>query len=187
MITDNRHPDRWGSVPIPERVSERAATKYVVAGECWLSTYSISSHGYAQIGWQDQDKKMRGTTAHRAAWVHYNGPIPVRMTVDHDHDVCGNRPCVRPGHLRLLSNFDNGRRTAGRNWPLGQCIDGHPDSELIVVSGKRLCGSCRNTWQRTYRVRNREKVNESQREYRARNRETVNAKQREYRAARSAA
>lgn len=53
-------------IVIPDRVALRAATKYKVDGDCWVSTYSVASHGYAQIGWQEKGK-LRGTTAHRAA------------------------------------------------------------------------------------------------------------------------
>lgn len=52
-----RSPDRWNSVPIPERVALRAYERVEVdeAG-CWISTYSTASHGYAQIGWQGDGK-----------------------------------------------------------------------------------------------------------------------------------
>ena len=62
------------------------------------------------------------------------------MTVDH---VCKVRRCVNPDHLRLLDNFENARRTSGRDWPLGQCRQGHPDSNLIITSeGRRRCAVC---------------------------------------------
>lgn len=167
---NNRDPEKWGSVPIPVRVAERAATKYLMVDGHHLSTYSIASHGYAQIGWKGDDGKMRGTTAHRAAWVHHNGrQIPVGMTVDHNQDKCGKRTCVRAEHLRLLSNLDNARRTDGRNWPLGECLHGHPDSEMIVKGGKNMCGICSAKWQADYRKTiDRDECNRKQREYRAR-------------------
>lgn len=165
---NDRHPDRWGSTPIPAKVAERAATKYVIEGECYLSTYSRASHGYAQVGWHDGARR-HGTTAHRAAWVHHRGQIPIGMTVDHDQDKCGNRPCVRIEHLRLLSNLDNARRTDGRNWALGQCLHGHPDSEWVIIGGKGKCGVCNAKWQADYRKTiDRDEYNRKQREYRAR-------------------
>lgn len=124
---------------IPPRVAERAATRHVVSGSCHVSTYSVASHGYAQIGW-NEDGERHVTTAHRAAWVHTNGQIPEGMTIDH---LCKNRTCVKAEHLRLLSNFENGRRTFGRDWPLGKCIRGHDNSELQTrPSGKRVCRVC---------------------------------------------
>lgn len=137
---------------IPERVAERAATRYTVDEEgCWISTYSTGSHGYAQVGWND-GTKVRTTTAHWAAWVYAHGPIPPLATVDH---LCKRRRCVRPAHLRLLSNYENARRTWGRDWPEGQCVNGHPNAELIVADGGRRirCGPCRAESQRRYRAK----------------------------------
>ena len=141
---------------IPERVAERAATRYVVdeAG-CWISTYSVASHGYAQIGWQDRDFRQI-VTAHRASWVHFHGQIPEGMTIDH---TCKQRRCVNPAHLRVLSNYENARRTLGRDWPLGQCVNGHPSSETYQrPSGKRICRSCNEAAQARYRAKQRAKA-----------------------------
>lgn len=92
------------------------------------------------------------TTAHRAAWVHANGQIPEGMTVDH-RPTCDKR-CVNVDHLRLLTNFENGRRTFGRDWPLGQCANGHPNSDLFTQpNGRRRCRKCNNKQQREYRAR----------------------------------
>src|ERR1700739_2732367 len=94
-------------IPVPTRVAERAYLKYERdANECHISTYSVASHGYAQIGWTDTWGVRRGTAAHRAAWVHIHGQIPEGMTVDHK-PTCDRR-CVNVKHLRLLTNFENG-------------------------------------------------------------------------------
>lgn len=74
-------------VPIPARVAERAATNWHAEGSHHISNYSVASHGYAQIGWQDDSGKMRGTTAHRAAWAHHHGD-PGDDTIDHRSDLC---------------------------------------------------------------------------------------------------
>ncbi len=134
---------------IPPAAAERASTKFVESSDgCFISTYSVASHGYAQIGWDNKKDGHGGTTAHRAAWTHVNGQIPDGMTVDH---VCKNRRCVNVNHLRLLSNFENGRRTFGRDWPVGKCANGHPDSELRQNSrGRMECQVCRKEWSRRY-------------------------------------
>lgn len=145
------------SFTIPARVAERAAKRHKVDSRgCWASTYSVASHGYAQIGWHENGKRF-ATTAHRAAWAHYHGPIPDGMTVDH---LCRNRRCVRREHLRLLENFENARRTFGRDWPLGQCVNGHPNSELYLADGGRRtrCRSCQRDVQRRYRARRRKEA-----------------------------
>jgi hypothetical protein len=152
---------------IPERVALRAFTRCAPSPSgCLISTYSVASHGYAQIGWTGEGMRT-GTTAHRAAWVHVNGQIPDGMTVDH---TCKNRPCVNVDHLRLLTNYENGRRTFGRDWPVGECVNGHPNSELIVTDGGRRirCRICQKKHQRDYYHRNPDARAQTQRDYRAR-------------------
>lgn len=139
---------------IPERVAQRAVSKYVVemGTRCHVSTYSVASHGYAQIGWNIGDGSGRnaGTTAHRAAWASINGQIPEGMTIDH---TCKNRRCVNVDHLRMLSNLENARRTSGRDWPIGQCVNGHDNKHLKLVNGGRkvACAICKSDWNRRYR------------------------------------
>lgn len=150
----NRHARPRQSIVIPDRVAERAATRYEVEGQCWVSTYSVASHGYAQIGWRNGDYRQM-VTAHRAAWVHHAGQqIPEGYTVDH---TCKNRRCVNPEHLRVLSNYDNARRTNGRDWPLGQCANGHDDKHLTLADGGRRvrCSICVAEYRRRYYVKKR--------------------------------
>ena len=154
--TINRYRKPAISIIIPERVAERAATKYVEAEEgCWVSTYSTASHGYAQIGWTDKGHTQM-VTAHRAAWVRHTGEqIPEGMTIDH---ICKNRRCVNPEHLRMTTNFENARRTSGRDWKLGECVNGHPNSELYWDGSRYRCKPCRRADQARYRKRHPERV-----------------------------
>ena len=142
---------------IPDRVAHRALTRCAPGpGSCLTSTYSVASHGYAQIGWKTTDGGYKGTTAHRAAWVGANGAqIPEGMTVDH---VCKNRRCVNPDHLRLLTNLENARRTDGRDWALGTCIRGHGNEHWKSKQPGRTkgyCVKCRADNQRNRRARKR--------------------------------
>lgn len=144
---------RLGVKIIPDRVTQRVLSNITVddVTGCHVSNYSVASHGYAQIGWVGDDGILTGTTAHRAAWTAFNGQIPEGVTIDH---LCKNRRCVNITHLRALSNFENARRTFGRDWPLGQCRHGHPNSRLTrIPSGKIICQDCRAAWQRRYRDR----------------------------------
>lgn len=141
---------------IPARIAERASSFYEAEGECWISGYALGSHGYPQIGWHEAPGVRRATLTHRATWVHaHRRQIPAGMTIDH---TCKNRRCVNPRHLRLMSNFENARRTSGRDWPIGQCINGHSNDELILTDGGRRirCRICRGDYQRRYRARKRE-------------------------------
>lgn len=129
-------------IVIPERVAQRAAERFLLdaATGCHISTYSTASHGYAQIGWHDSEGPRAMVTAHRAAWAYRYGQIPEGMTIDH---TCKNRRCVNVEHLRLLTNFENARRTFGRDWPLGQCAQGHSNDLLArLPSGRFGCSQC---------------------------------------------
>ena len=145
--------------PIPERVAQRAATRYVEdENGCYISTYSTASHGYAQIGW-NEDGKVQMTTAHRAAWVYYTGKQP-GGTIDH-FDHCNPR-CVRGSHLRDISNFENARRNRpDASADLATCLNGH---EAPIVERKRkgrngtiriwrTCIECERNRTRRYRSR----------------------------------
>jgi len=139
-------------LPIPKAVAERAATRYEVVGECWLSTYSVGSHNYAQVGWQVGGRNYM-TLAHRAAWTHHNGVIPEGMTVDH-FDHC-NHKCVNPAHLRLLTNSQNARRNRpGLDYPLDWTC---PKNHGVPRQGHR-CPVCSNEYKRDWARRKREKV-----------------------------
>jgi hypothetical protein len=127
----------------PERVIRRALINVEPQGDCIVSRYSISTHGYAQIGWTE-NRKTQMRLVHRVAWEAAHGPIPADMTVDH---LCHNRKCLRLSHLRLLSNVDNGKRNApGRDFPVGWfCRNGHPESSRVPVKrGTRMGFTCRD-------------------------------------------
>lgn len=106
---------------IPADVAERAATRWVEDEKgCWISTYSTTPQGYAQIGWErPEGRGMVG--AHRAAWTHHHGQIPTGLTVDHS---CHERRCVNVAHLALLENSENARRNYPEYDPLA-CPKGH--------------------------------------------------------------
>jgi hypothetical protein len=139
--------------PIPPKVIERVLSNVVMGPDgCHISMYSVASHGYAQIGWMDEEGRT-GTTAHRVAWTGAYGPIPEGMTVHHQ---CHNRRCVNIRHLELLSNLDNARRNApGRDWPRdGTCINGHDAEHWKPWGTQRYrCRLCANTWKRERRRR----------------------------------
>lgn len=135
-----RKPERWNSVPVPERVAQRATENVERQPDgCWISRYSIASHGYSQIGWQDAGSR-HVVLGHRAAWVSANGQVPLGMTIDH---LCKVRRCVNPAHLRLLPNFENARRIDGKDWPMGTCANGHDHTHMIPVKRKAKSGKPR--------------------------------------------
>ena len=135
----------------PERVVTRVLSKWTPEGECWISTYSLGSHGYAQVGWKEDGRNL-ATTAHRVAWWGANRqPIAQGMTVDH---ICHVKRCVNPLHLRLLTNAenasDNGQVRLGS--PTGRsCHLGHPMWRR--PSGVTYCPTCKARYMRERRRR----------------------------------
>lgn len=130
----------------PERVVERVLSRWVAdESGCWISSYSVGSHGYAQVGWHEAGR-IRMTLVHRVAWFAFNGPIPDGLTVDH---MCHTRRCVNPTHLRLLTNVENARDNGFATRT--HCPAGHPyDEENTYVrpSGERNCRACARTYRR---------------------------------------
>lgn len=132
--------------PIPPEAAEKVATAFMVdQNGCWISTRTPNKvNGYTYVSWRENGQGY-STTGHRAAWTHHNGPIPDAMTIDH---LCKVRRCINPAHLRLLSNSENARRQYGRDWPLGECRNGHPDSmrEPAMRGGKphSICRPCQD-------------------------------------------
>lgn len=142
MILKTRYAANGKNVPIPARVAERAATRYQISGNCWISNYSVASHGYAQIGWDTKAEGHSVVGAHRAAWTHHNGPIPDGLTIDH---LCRQRRCVNPDHLRLLTNVENAsdngmkpHRDLPAGWDCRNC--GNPI--VRVSNGSTTCRQC---------------------------------------------
>lgn len=86
-------------------VEERFWSKVDKTGDCWIWTASCTTKGYGKIR-----REGKLVLAHRLAfeWVH--GEIPEGMQVDHR---CFHRNCVRPDHLRLVTNAQNGQNRRG--------------------------------------------------------------------------
>jgi hypothetical protein len=70
---------------------------------CWIWQRSTSYTGYGQL-WHEG----RVQRAHRVFYQLYVGPIPEGYQIDH---TCGNRLCVKPGHLEAVTAIENVHRT----------------------------------------------------------------------------
>lgn len=86
---------------------------------CMLWTKSLQSNGYGQkraFGKQMPD--------HRASWFAFNGDkkIPDGLEVAH---CCGNKSCVNPDHLKLLTHTQNMRE---------RCIFGNAGRRKVTIN-----------------------------------------------------
>lgn len=86
-------------------LEERFWDKVNKTNDCWLWIAATDSHGYGQM-WTEPRKQP----AHRISWQIANGPIPAGMFLDH---LCFTHLCVRPAHLRLVTNKQNHENRPG--------------------------------------------------------------------------
>ncbi|SEC89835.1 HNH endonuclease [Arthrobacter woluwensis] len=72
---------------------------------CWEWNACITPDGYGQFGLGG-----RVLLAHRVSYEFEHGAVPPGLFVDH---ICHNRACVRPSHLRLVTQKQNQENHAG--------------------------------------------------------------------------
>lgn len=118
---------------------------------CWLWLGTIQVSGYGLF-------KVRGRMhyAHRWAWEHFVGPVPIGLQLDH---LCRMRACVKvladdagAAHLEPVTALENSLRSqspAAKNARKTHCSKGHPYDALntrwyVGPTGKsgRICRTC---------------------------------------------
>src|SRR5574337_1962859 len=90
--------------PPKKTIFQRWAEKVGSAGlfECWPWHGARTKLGYGFIwkgGWRSGNK-----AAHRFAYEHFIGPIPIELEIDH---LCRNPNCVNPLHLQAVTQKVN--------------------------------------------------------------------------------
>lgn len=122
------HLPRVKGVPLAERI-ERFSMPVTECG-CWIWMASGNRDGFGTTRVNGQK-----TTAHRASWMAFRGPIPSGLHVRHSCDI---PLCVNPDHLSLGTRADNmrdkklrGRHRAG--WMWGTTLTPSPARRVISV------------------------------------------------------
>lgn len=110
--------------PPSPTLEQRFWAKVSKTGGCWEWTGCKTSSGYGQFKAEHVAEK-----AHRVAWKLINGPIPSGNHIDH---LCHTPACVRPTHLRLATNKQNGENRKG---PAGKAT--HSGVRGVHKSGER--------------------------------------------------
>ena len=93
-------PKRRGKRLSRSELSAKIATHSAPQGDClvWVRSRNKAGYGIAFDGY-------RTLVAHRLAWmVHYDVDLPSDTHIDH---ICGNRACIKIGHLRLATRQQN--------------------------------------------------------------------------------
>lgn len=127
MATTKRH---YTKRPL----AERFWAKVDKTEGCWLWTGSLLHNGYGSFGVDGQCRR-----AHRFAYELTVGPIPEGLHVDH---TCRNRNCVRPDHMRLVTNKQNqenrSRRTNSRTGIRGVFFEAGAWRGKVVHNGQQI-------------------------------------------------
>lgn len=99
-------------VPDPKRMGykgltseDRFWTKVNKTPHCWEWNGTKLASGYGVFG-----VAPKAFRAHRVSYMWANGPIPDDLFIDH---ICRNKVCVRPDHLRLVTNKQNQENRGG--------------------------------------------------------------------------
>jgi hypothetical protein len=126
---------------------QRFRSKYVISNGCWLWQGPLDKDGYGSFYFRRKNRR-----AHRVGWYSFNGEIPEGMVVNH---FCGNRHCVNPQHLELLTVRDNAlkdsRAIGAINARKTHCPRGHEYDR--TYRGQRVCSICEREKHRRLRAK----------------------------------
>lgn len=124
-------------------------------GPCWLWTGTLDCDGYSVFG-TDESR-----SAHRFAYLHFVGPIPDGLHLDH---LCRVRACCRPSHLQVVTPGENSRRRMANNQyrDATHCIHGHEftaeNTYIAPSTGQRVCRTCTRARQARWEARQRQRT-----------------------------
>jgi hypothetical protein len=89
--------------------AERFWSKVEKTETCWVWTAATDGRGYGCFAVTTLGRN-RVHKAHRVSWALVHGQVEDRAPLDH---ICHNKMCVRPEHLRLVTNKQNSENRSG--------------------------------------------------------------------------
>jgi hypothetical protein len=120
------------------------------ADGCVVWTGPKTWGGYGTAKWRNKTSRI-ATTAHRAAYMAFVGPIPDGQEIDHR---CKNRLCINVAHLEAVSHYENVQRSsvAGKtHCKYWHTFDAH--NTILKSNGTKRCRKCNARRQRELRAR----------------------------------
>lgn len=84
---------------------ERFWSKVDKSGECWTWLATKTRGDYGTFMWNG-----RQALVHRYSYEQAYGPIPIGLEIDH---ICHTPSCVKPAHLRAVTNKQNIENLSG--------------------------------------------------------------------------
>lgn len=124
---------------------------------CWMWMGCLEREGYGVLNvWTGE--KWKQVRAHRFAYEHARGPVPVGLVLD--HRACDSRWCCNPHHVEAVTPWQNTARSltnpAAIQARATHCKRGHEfDSANTFIDnrGKRQCRKCERARQLAFYYR----------------------------------
>ena len=119
---------------------------------CWFWTGPPTTNGYGQVGLRPKVYRP-----HVLLWTEFHGEQPKGL---HLHHTCGNKLCVNPGHLQLLTPKEHVYEHHRERNPQfdTHCKRGHTregNTYYRPSGGPPICRPCQNEIKRLKRVSER--------------------------------
>ena len=109
--------------------------------QCWTWDGSHGPEGYARMGAVERTGERQMVSAHIVSYELYAGTIPKNKVI---HHICGNKGCVNPNHLELITKKEASALGQGSKTHCGTCGRPYSGSNLYLwkKGNRRKCVYC---------------------------------------------